>query len=140
MSAESQWKTVHPEGWAPPVGYSNAVLTRGGTMVHLAGQVAMDAEGKVQHAGDLVAQARLAFQNVMTVLAAAGGRPEHLTRMRLYVCSAQDYRSNAPHIGKAYREVFGRWFPAMTLVEISRLYEPDALLEVECDAVIPDPA
>lgn len=138
MSDSHVWRTIHPEGWAPPIGYSNAVVTEGGRHIHMAGQIAMQPDGSVAHRGDLVAQARLAFSNVLAVLAAAGGQPMHLTRMRLYVCSAADYRANAKEIGRTYRALFGRWFPAMTLVEVSRLFEPDALIEVECDAVIPE--
>ena len=80
----------------------------------------------------------LAFDNLLTVLATAGARPEHLVRVRIYVRSADDYAAKAGEIGKAWRARFGRWFPAMTLVEIARLYDPGALIEVEAEAVIPD--
>jgi enamine deaminase RidA (YjgF/YER057c/UK114 family) len=120
------------------VGYANAVVSRGGTRVSVAGQTAMGPDGKVRHVGDLVAQAALAFDNVLTVLAAAGARPEHMVRVRLYVRSADDYAARAGDIGKAGRVSFGRWFPAMTLVEVARLYDQGALIEVEAEAVIPD--
>jgi enamine deaminase RidA (YjgF/YER057c/UK114 family) len=128
---------VNPAGWAPPVGYANAVLSRGGTLVSLAGQTAMGPDGRVRHPGDLAAQAGQAFENVLTVLAAAGARPEHLVRVRLYVRSADAYAAQAKAIGAAWRARFGRWFPAMTLVEVARLYDPAALIEVEADAVVP---
>jgi enamine deaminase RidA (YjgF/YER057c/UK114 family) len=131
------WRAVNPPTWAPPVGYANAVVSRGTTRVAVAGQIAFGPDAKVRHQGDLVAQAALAFDNVVTVLAAAGARPEHVVRLRLFVTSATDYARHAADIGRAYRARFGRWFPAMTLVEVSRLYEADALVEVEADAEVP---
>jgi enamine deaminase RidA (YjgF/YER057c/UK114 family) len=128
---------VNPPGWAPPVGYANAVVSRGGTRVAVAGQVAFGPDGRLRHPGDLVAQATLAFENVATVLAAAGAKPEHVVRMRLFVTSAAAYAAKAKEIGKAWRSVFGRWFPAMTLVQVARLYEEEALIEVEADAEVP---
>ena len=138
MSQQLPWRAVNPPAWAPPVGYANAVVSRGGTRVSVAGQTAMGPDGKLRHAGDLVAQAALAFDNLLTVLTTAGARPEHLVRVRIYVRSADDYAAKAGEIGKAWRARFGRWFPAMTLVEIARLYDPGALIEVEAEAVIPD--
>lgn len=132
------WRAIDPPELAEPVGYANAVESRGGRRVSLAGQTAMDRSGRVQHAGDLVAQARLAFQNVSTVLAAADARPEHLVRLRIYVTDVRDYQQNAKEIGRAYRDHFGRWFPAMTLVQVSRLYDENALIEVEGEAVVPE--
>ncbi len=138
MSQHFPWQAVNPPGWALPVGYANAVVSRGGTRVSVAGQTAMGPDGKVRHAGDLLAQAALAFDNVLTVLAAAGARPEHMVRVRIYVRSADDYAARAGDIGKAWRASFGRWFPAMTLVEVARLYDQGALIEVEAEAVIPE--
>ena len=135
--AAPPWKVVQPAGWAPPVGYANAVVSTGTKRVALAGQTAMGPDGKVRHPGDLPAQAALAFENVKTVLAAAGARPEHLVRVRIYVVSAQAYATYAHEIGKAWRAAFGRWYPAMTLVEVPRLYDPEALIEVEGDAELP---
>lgn len=134
------WRSVLPEGWAPPVGYANAVVSRGGTRVSLAGQVAFGPDGRLRHPGDLVAQAALAFANVRTVLEAAGARPEHLVRVRLYVLDADAYAAGARAIGRAWREHLGRWWPAMTLVQVARLYDAGALIEVEGEAVVPDPA
>ena len=132
------WQAVNPPAWLPPVGYANAVVSRGGARVSVAGQTAMGPDGKLRHAGDLVAQAGQAFDNVLTVLAAAGARPEHMVRIRIYVRSADDYATRAGDIGKAWRARFGRWFPAMTRVEVARLYDREALIEVEAEAVIPD--
>lgn len=140
QAGQAPWRAVHPQGWAAPVGYANAIVSRGGTRVSLAGQVAFGPDGRLRHPGDLLAQAALAFQNVATVLAAAGARPEHLVRVRVYVVSADDYAARAKEIGRAWREHLGRWFPAMTLVQVARLYDAGALIEVEGEAVIPDPA
>ena len=137
MTASPGWERVDPPEWAPPVGYANAVVSRGGRWVAIAGQTAMDRAGKVVHPGDLVAQADVAFGNVATVLRAAGGATEHLVRMRVYVVDADAYRSNAKEIGRRWRAHFGTWFPAMTLVQVARLYDPGALIEVEADAVVP---
>jgi enamine deaminase RidA (YjgF/YER057c/UK114 family) len=120
-----------------PVGYANAVVSRGGTLVSIAGQTAMGPDGHVLFPGDLVKQAGQAFDNVLAVLTTAGGRPDHLVRVRLYVRNAAEYGSRAKEIGAAWRVRFGRWFPAMTLVQVSRLYDPAALVEVEADAVLP---
>jgi enamine deaminase RidA (YjgF/YER057c/UK114 family) len=98
----------------------------------------MDAEGRILHPGDLGAQAGRAFDGVAAVLAAGGARPEHLVRMRIFVLSADDYRARAKEIGAHYRRCFGRWFPAMSVVQVSRLYDPAALIEVEAEAVVPD--
>jgi enamine deaminase RidA (YjgF/YER057c/UK114 family) len=134
---QGPWTAVNPAGWAPPVGYSNAVVSHGTTRVSVAGQTAMGPDGRVLHPGDLVAQAGQAFENVLAVLTAAGARPEHLVRVRLYVMSADAYAAAAKAIGSAWRARFGRWFPAMTLVQVARLYDPAALVEVEAEAVVP---
>jgi len=140
MTDERPWRAINPPELAKPVGYANAVESRGGRRITLAGQVAMDASGKVIHRGDLPAQAELAFANLATVLGHAGGRPEHLVRMRFFVVDIPAYQAASKEIGAAYRKHFGRWFPAMTLVQVVRLYDDGALLEIEAEAVIPDPA
>ena len=134
------WRTIHPEGWAPPVGYANAVESRAGRRLTIAGQTAMDESGRIVHAGDIVSQARQAFGNVATVLAAGGARPEHLVRLRIFVTDVEAYRAETKAIGAAYRDAFGKYFPAMTLVEVSRLYDTGAMIEVEAEAVVPEAA
>ena len=131
------WHVLQPAGWAQPVGYANAIVSRGRTRLTLAGQTAMGPDGRIRHAGDLTAQAAQAFDNVLTLLSLGGARPEHLVRVRVYVCSADDYARHAQAIGAAWRERFGRWFPAMTLVQVARLYDAAALIEVEADAELP---
>jgi len=138
--SDSPWRAINPQGWAKPVGYSNAVESRGGRHIALAGQVAMAADGSMLHPGDLVAQADQAFANIAAVLSAAGARPEHLVRMRIYVLDAKAYATHAREIGGKYRDHFGRWFPAMTLIQVAGFYEDGALIEVETEAVVPDEA
>ena len=132
----SPWRAVNPDGF-PHQGYANAVVSTGGTRIDVAGQIDMGPDGRVRHPGDLVAQARGAFENVAIVVRAAGADVGHITRLRLYVLDADAYAEHAKAIGASYRDVFGRWFPAMALVQVARLYDPQALIEVEADAVLP---
>ena len=132
------WRAVNPEQHAKPSGFSYAIISQGGRRVHLAGHTAMNAEGAVEPLGDLVGQARKTLEALAETLEEAGGRPEHLVRMRIYVMSADDYAANAREIGMLYRQQFGKWFPAMTLVQVARLFDAGALIEVEAEAVIPD--
>jgi len=132
------WQVVQPSGAAKAVGYSNGIVSHGGRRLTVAGQIDMGPDGKVVHPGDLAAQAAGAFANVAAVIAAAGGKPEHIVRMRVFVMDVEDYKVNGKAIGASYREHFGRWFPAMSLLQIAGLYDEGALIEVEAEVVIPD--
>lgn len=129
-------KILQPPGWAPPKGYSNGVAARG-TFVAIGGQIGWNA---AQHfeTDDFAAQTRQALENVVAVLEQAGGRPEHLVRMTWYVVDSGEYLASLRELGRAYREVIGRHYPAMTAVEVSRLMEPRAKVEVEATAIVPD--
>ena len=129
-------KILRPPGWAPPKGYSNGVAARG-TFVAIVGQIGWNA---AQHfeTDDFAAQARQALENVVAVLEQAGGRPEHLVRLTWYVVDSGEYLASLRELGRAYREVIGRHYPAMTAVEVSRLMEPRAKVEVEATAIVPD--
>lgn len=135
--AEHPWQPINPPGFADPIGYSNAIRTEGGTRIFIAGQVDMNAEGAIEHPGDLLEQVKGAFANIARVLAEAGAKPEHLVRMRIYVTHVDAYKRLGREIGRAYREHFGTWYPAMTLLGVTRLYDEEALVEIETDAVIP---
>jgi enamine deaminase RidA (YjgF/YER057c/UK114 family) len=135
--AERPWTQVNPPGMAEPVGYSNAIVTEGGRRVFIAGQVDMAPDGSIAHPGDLLEQTKGAFAHIVTVLEAVGGKPEHIVRMRIYVTHVDAYKSLGKDIGRAYKAHFGRWFPAMTLLGVTRLYDEGALIEIETDAVIP---
>jgi enamine deaminase RidA (YjgF/YER057c/UK114 family) len=132
----SALRPVNPPGWARPKGYSNGVVGRG-SLVFVAGQVGWNAEERFE-TDDFVGQVRQALANTVAVLAAAGARPEHIARMTWYVLDKQEYTARIAEIGAAYRDVIGRNFPAMTLVEVRALVADRARVEIETTAVIPD--
>jgi len=127
---------LQPAGWSAPRGYSNGVATRG-RQVYVAGMVGWDAQCRFQ-TDDFVGQVRQALQNIVAVLAQAGAKPEHITRMTWYVTSKREYLGAGKALGAAYREVIGRHYPAMTAVEVSALMEDQAKVEIEVTAVVPD--
>ena len=129
-------KILEPPGWTPPRGYANGIAARG-TLVFVAGQVGWNAAQRFE-SDDFVAQATQALQNIVAVLAEAGARPEHIVRMTWYVVDKGEYLASLPALGKAYRGVIGRHFPAMTAVEVRGLVEEGAHVEIEATAVIPD--
>lgn len=129
-------KILQPDGWAAPRGYSNGVEARGRTVV-IGGQIGWDGQCCF-HTHDFAGQARQALQNIVDVLAEAGGRPEHIIRMTWYVVDKREYVAAYPELGRAYREVIGRNFPAMTAVQVAGLIEDAARVEIEATAVIPD--
>jgi enamine deaminase RidA (YjgF/YER057c/UK114 family) len=127
---------LQPAGWPRPRGYANAIAGRG-RMVFISGQVGWDAQGRFT-SEQLAGQAGQAFRNIATLLGEAGGVPGHLVRLTWYVTDIQAYRDQAREIGAAYREVFGKAFPTMALVQVSALVEREALVEIEATALIPD--
>jgi enamine deaminase RidA (YjgF/YER057c/UK114 family) len=126
---------LQPPGWARPRGYANGVAASG-RLVFIAGQIGWDETGQFV-SDDLVAQTRRALENILIILAEAGGKPEHIARMTWYVVDKRDYQARAAEIGAVYRELMGRHFPAMTAVEVSALIEDRAKVEIEATAVIP---
>jgi enamine deaminase RidA (YjgF/YER057c/UK114 family) len=129
---------INPPGWARPKGYSNAVIGRG-TLVMVAGQIGWNAAQQFE-SDDFVAQLRQALTNTVEVLAAAGAKPEHVARMTWYVTDKKRYLAHIAEVGAAWRDIMGRTFPAMTLLEVSGLVEDRALIEIESTAIIPDAA
>jgi len=129
-------RILQPAEWPRPKGYANGIAARG-TQVFIAGQIGWDAAGQFP-GRRLAPQVRLALQNVLRVLAEAGGRPEHLVRLTWYVTSRDEYLGELAEIGAAYREVMGRHFPAMSVVQVTALMETDARVEIEATAVLPD--
>lgn len=127
-------KVIQPEGWAAPKGYANGVLARG-TTLHIAGQIGWN-KNKEFTASDFIGQMTQCLQNIKAVLEAAGGEPAHLTRLTWYVIDKQEYLTNQAAVGKAYRNIFGNHFPAMTMVVVRDLIEDKALLEIEATAVL----
>ncbi len=132
----SALRPVNPPGWARPKGYSNGVVGRG-TVVFVAGQIGWNGQ-EIFESDDFVAQLRQALRNTVEVLAAAGAKPEHVARMTWYVLDKREYVARIAEVGAAYREIMGRNFPAMTLVQVAGLVEDRARLEIESTAVIPD--
>lgn len=128
---------VQPAGWPPPRGYANGVATRGRTL-HVAGQIGWDASGRFPRA-DLPGQFAQALDNVLEVVRAAGGGPEDVARMTVYVTDLDAYRNARREIGAAWRDRFGKHFPAMALVGVAGLVEPGALVEIEAVAALDDP-
>jgi enamine deaminase RidA (YjgF/YER057c/UK114 family) len=133
MTAAHQF--LHPKSWKQPKGYANGIAAEG-RLVFLAGQVGWNAEEKFE-SDDFVAQVRQALANVVALVAEAGGRPEHVTRLTWYVLDKREYVSRLRELGDAYRTVMGRHFPAMTLVQVGALVEDRAKVEIEATAVVP---
>jgi enamine deaminase RidA (YjgF/YER057c/UK114 family) len=128
---------VQPAAWTAPRGYSNGVLAPAGARtLFVAGQIAWDARQRLVGAGDFVAQFAQALANVVEVVRAAGGGPEHVARLTIYVTDKRSYLTSSKELGAAYRGVMGRHFPAMSLVEVAALLEPGALVEIEGTAAI----
>ena len=126
---------INPESLGAPLGYSNGVLTEGGRLLFVAGQIAWNQQQQIVSA-DLVEQFDQALANVITVVKEAGGRPEQIARLVIYVTDKNEYRERMQEIGERYRAQMGKHFPAMVLVEVKGLLEDDAKLEIEATAVL----
>ena len=128
-----------PEGWPRPKGYANGVAATlaTGRQVFIAGMIGWDAQGVFQ-TDDFAAQARQALAHVVAVLAAAGGRPQHITRMTWYVTDKREYLAALPEVGRAFRELIGNYNIAMAAVQVAALMEDRARIEIETTAVVPD--
>ena len=129
-------KILQPPSWARPKGFSNGIAVTGGTTVYIAGQVGWTGDGRWEEK-DFGGQFRQALQNIVDVLAEAGGRPEHLVRLTWYVIDKQEYLGALKQVGAAYREIVGRHYPTMAVVQVGALVEDLARLEIEATAVIP---
>jgi enamine deaminase RidA (YjgF/YER057c/UK114 family) len=129
-------RILQPPGWKRPSGYSNGV-SASGRLIFVAGQVGWD-ENEIMRSDDFVDQVRQALGNTLAVLAEDGAGPEHVTRMTWYCTDKRDYRDRLADVGRVYREVMGRNFPAMALVQVVGLVEDDAKVEIETTAVVPE--
>ena len=127
--------TVHPEGWKPAKGYANGMVAEG-RVLFVGGQIGWTAE-QVFEAHDFIGQMKQALKNIVEVVQAAGGAPEHIMRLTWYVTDKKEYMSHQREVGAAYREVMGYHFPAMTMVVVSALVEDEAKVEIEATAVLP---
>ena len=126
---------LQPPGWAKPRGFSNGIAATG-RMVFIAGQIGWTGEGQWE-AKDFPAQFKQTLKNTLAVLAEAGGRPEHIVRMTWYILDKKEYLGAIKEVGAAWRELIGRHYPAMAVVQVGALVEDDARLEIETTAVIP---
>ncbi|MFZ7091219.1 RidA family protein [Primorskyibacter sp. 2E233] len=127
-------QTIHPEGWAPALGYANGMLMPDGTL-HIGGQIGWDKD-KVFAQGGFIAQMEQALSNIAEIVLAAGGDVTDVGRLTWYVKDKAEYLAHQREVGKAYQRVFGKHFPAMSMLIVNDLVEDDALLEIEATAYI----
>ncbi|HEY2921826.1 MAG TPA: RidA family protein [Candidatus Binatia bacterium] len=130
------FELLNPAGLEPPVGYSHVAKITGGTLVHVAGQAPFDDKGQVVGKGNFVAQFAQVMRNLKIAIEAVGGRPNQYAALTIYITNLTAYWDNKKPLGVAYREVFGKYFPAITLVEVNRLYNPDCMIEISAIAVL----
>ncbi|HWO41154.1 MAG TPA: RidA family protein [Candidatus Eisenbacteria bacterium] len=130
------FELLNPEGLENPVGYSHIAHITGGRLVHVAGQAPFDANGQVVGKDDFVAQFTQVMRNLKTAIAAVGGQPHQYAVLTMYVTDVEAYWKNRKALGVAYSQIFGKFFPAITLVEVRRLYNPDCMIEVSGIAVL----
>ncbi|MFL6095124.1 MAG: RidA family protein [Blastococcus sp.] len=127
---------IDPAELAPPSGFAHAVRATGTVTVHLAGQTALDAEGRIVGDG-VVGQFEQALTNLLTALRAAGGGPEHLASLTIYIVDVPDYRAHAREIGHVWRRLAGTDYPATAGIGVARLWDDDALVELQGTAELP---
>jgi enamine deaminase RidA (YjgF/YER057c/UK114 family) len=132
--SETPNSVLQPPGWPQPRGFAYGVRARG-EVIFVGGMIGQDKQGRF--AQGFVAQAKQALANIATVLAEAGASPRHIVRLTWYVRDMDQYLADLKALGAAYREIMGRHFPAMAVVEVSRLVEAEAQLEIEATAVLP---
>ena len=125
-------KVIHPEGWLPAKGYANGMLVKDGTL-HIGGQIGWDADKKFT-SDTFIDQMRQALANIRAIVEAAGGQVEDVTRLTWFVTDKEEYLAAQAEVGKAYRDVFGKHFPAMSMVVVAALVEDEAKLEIEATA------
>jgi enamine deaminase RidA (YjgF/YER057c/UK114 family) len=129
-------RTLQPPSWAKPKGYANGIAARG-QLVFVAGMIGWNKDGQFE-THDFAGQVHQALSNIVAVVREAGGGPEHIVRLTWFVTDKQEYLASLEHLGPAYREVMGRHYPVMSVVEVSALIEDEAKVEIEATAVIPE--
>jgi enamine deaminase RidA (YjgF/YER057c/UK114 family) len=130
------FELLNPKGLERPVGYTHVAKVTGGSIVYIAGQAPFDENGQVVGKGDFVTQFAQVIQNLKTAVEAAGGRPDQYAVLTIYITDLQAYINNKRALGGTYREVFGKYFPTITLVEVVSLYNRDCMVEISGIAVI----
>jgi enamine deaminase RidA (YjgF/YER057c/UK114 family) len=133
-AAPSTPQVLQPSGWPAPKGYANGMIADGRIVV-TGGVIGWDVHGHL--AADFVGQVRQALSNIAAILTEGGARPEHLVRLTWYVVDMEEYLANLKALGQVYRDIFGSHYPAMALVQVVRLVEKAARVEIEATAVVP---
>lgn len=129
-------RVLLPSGWTSPVGYSNGIKAPAGRLVFIAGQVGWDSTQKF-HSEEISVQFEQALKNVLAVLAEGGGKPEHLCRITAYCCDKPAYLAARPKLGRIWRGLMGRHYPAMSMLFVADLLDSPGKIELEATAVIP---
>ena len=132
-------KIIVPDGLSKPVGFNHAIAVSGGTIIYLAGQTATNASGDYVSQGDIVGQFKQALANLQIAVEASGGQMTDIVKLNLYVTDVSRYKANLRQISEAYRTFFGKYFPVMTLVGVTELFDPAAMIEIEGVAVTSSP-
>lgn len=127
---------INPSSLSHPAGFSHGILVTGGRLLFLAGQTGSDAEGRIVAPGDLVAQYEQVLHNLQTVVEAAGGKMQDITKINIFVRNRDDYLAHLKPLGKVHQSFFGAYYPAIALFEISRFFQDEALIEIEGTAVL----
>jgi enamine deaminase RidA (YjgF/YER057c/UK114 family) len=130
------FELLNPKGLERPVGYAHMAKVTGGNIVYVAGQSPFDENGQVVGKGDFVVQFAQVIRNLKTAVEAAGGRPDQYAVLTIYITNLQAYLNDKNALGGVHREVFGKYFPAITLVQVGSLYNPDCMVEISGMAVI----
>ena len=136
MTLYMEKQIINPPALTKPSGYAHGVLTEGGRLVFISGQPGMNASGQVESPGDLVAQFARALANVQSVVEAAGGALTDIVKLTIYIQDKDAYKANFHALGVTWRSFFGRYYPAITLIEVSNLFDDGALIEVDGIAVL----
>ncbi len=129
-------QTLLPQGWAPPIGYANGIAVAPGRIVFIAGQVGWDA-GQKFHSTEIAPQFDQALQNILAVLAEAGGRPEHICRITAFCCDKPAYLAARSQLGGIWKRLMGRHYPCMSMIFVSDLLDSPGKIELEATAVVP---
>jgi enamine deaminase RidA (YjgF/YER057c/UK114 family) len=129
---------LNPSTLAKPSGYTNGILTEGGRLLFIAGQTGMDASGRIAHPNDIANQFRQALSNIKEVVISANGQMTDIVKLTVYVTNKAAYKSSLKAIGEVYQAFFGKYYPAMALVEVKSLWDDEAMIEIESVAIIGD--
>jgi enamine deaminase RidA (YjgF/YER057c/UK114 family) len=131
-------RVLHPPGWLPPVGYANGISTAGGRIVFVAGQVGWNAEQRFE-SEDIAPQFRQALENILAILAEAGGKPGHICRLTAFCIDKPGYLAARRELGRIWKSLMGDHYPAMSMIFVADLLDRPAKIELEATAVIPVP-